>query len=212
LSANNAGTYIGGTIEDLLTGLFAPFSIGERNIHILLLGDPTLTLQGPVIGGDLIVQEITETGETYLSWRTYPDAAYLIEAGPSIDQPLTVVDTVGAGTRLMAEAKLVLPPGSAAVRVRPYFTSQGRLAPLPGRGVIGSRVVSSVVQRPASDEERPTSGVPRPWHVVDVMGRVVLEMTGTEDEVKTTVLGSELPLGLYLFSQGSQGFPVLKSR
>lgn len=212
LSANNAGTYIGGTIEDLVTGLFAPYSIGERNIHILLLGDPTLTLQGPVIGGDLIVQEIPETGETYLSWRTYPDAAYLIEVGPSIDQPLTVVDTVGAGTRLMAEAKLVLPPGSAVVRVRPYFTAQGRLAPLAGRGVMGSRIVSSVVQRPASDEERPASGVQRPWRVLDVVGRVVLEMNGTEDEIKTAVYGSELPVGLYLFSGGTYGFPVLKSR
>lgn len=212
LSANNAGTYVGGTVEDLVTGLFAPFSIGERNIHILLLGDPTLTLQGPVIGGDLIVQELAETGETYLSWRTFPQASYLIEAGPSIDRPLTVVDTVMAGTRLMAETKVVLPSNAAVVRVRPYFTSEGRLAPLAGRGVIGSRTVSSVVQRPTSDEERPASDVRRPTRVLDVMGRTVLEITGTEAEVKTTVLETDLPVGLYLISRGSLGFPVLKSR
>ncbi|RPI68286.1 MAG: hypothetical protein EHM43_05345 [Ignavibacteriae bacterium] len=198
LSANNAGRYIGGTIEDLATGQFAPFVIGERYIHTLLLGDPTLTLQGPVIGGMLNVQEIPTTGETYLSWNTSPqhraglgsEVAYLIEAGPSLQGPLTAVDTVAPGTRLMAEARVLLPNNAAVVRVRPYFTNSGRLAPLSGRGVIAFRTVSSVAE-PWNDE-------PGHYMVLDILGRPVLTGSGTRRQAEQSVQSSDLPAGAYL--------------
>lgn len=197
-SANNSGRYVGGTIEDLVTGEFAPFAIGERNIHTLLLGDPTLTLQGPVIGGMLNVQEIPTTAETYLSWNTSlqhrpglgSEVAYLIEAGPSLEGPLTAIDTVAPGTRLMAEARVLLPNNAAVVRVRPYFTNAGRLAPLSGRGVIAFRTVSSVAEH-GNDELGH-------YTVVDILGRPVLTGSGTRQQAKESVHASDLPSGLYL--------------
>lgn len=212
LSANNTGRYVGGTIEDLTTGQFEPFAIGERNIHTLLLGDPTLTLQGPVIGGELFVQEIAATGETYLSWNTSlqhkpglgSEVAYLIEAGPSLGVPLTAIDTVSPGTRMMAEARLQLPGNAAVVRVRPYFTNAGRLAPLPGRGVIALRTVSSVTES--------WIDVPGQYTVYNILGCPVFAGYGTQHHAEQSLDGSNLPAGVYLMvSPDSRALSMVKS-
>jgi len=215
LSANNNGQYLGSVYEELETGAFGPLLLGERNIHILLLGDPTLTLQSPVIPGELTAEPSTSAPRSVsLQWLRSPQhggpsgatVAYLIESGRADVGITNLIDTLAPSDQEVLEITVTLPPGDHLIRVRPYFTAQDRLAPLPGRGVIANVPVLSVDSTPRDDTE------PAVWTIMDVMGRTVAGRHGTLRDVHRYLEDSGCPAGVYAVSSGTQRLLVNISR
>ena len=205
LTANNNGSYWGSTVEDLATGTFLPLRLGERNIHTMLLGDPTLTLQGPSIRDNLRVLDVGPDRRVTIQWsassqhQTGPgtNVAYLVESRESLSTPrgYTTIDTVAPTSDPTITTTVQLPEGHNWIRVRPYFTAEGRLAPLPGRGSQLRRAITSVSESEVATEEQPTT-----WLVIDVTGRTVLRTFGEQRGVEAELRQSPLPSGVYLIT------------
>ncbi len=215
LSANNNGQYLGAVYEDLETGAYGPLLLGERNIHILLLGDPTLTLQGPVIPGELTAEPSTNSPRSVsLQWLRSPQhigqpgpaVAYLIESGRADRGITNLIDTLAPSDQEVLDIIVTLPPGDHLIRVRPYFTAQDRLAPLPGRGVVANVPVLSVNSPPGADTEASR------WTIMDVMGRIVARCDGTRSDVRRFLRDAGYPPGIYAASCSTQRLVVNISR
>ena len=197
LSANNDYDFIGATIVDTVTKVYQAFTLGARNIHMILIGDPTLQLQGPTIPGTLAVMPSSEN-RAELSWSASTEhgkapsqqVAYVIETGPD-GGALTARDTVAPTETDLVSAVVDIPAGHSNIRVRPYFTAEGRLSPLFGRGVLGSWTVSSV-------EEFDPSHVYTSVLIVDLLGRRIGEFSGTRQEIHNQLAHKGLPQGLYV--------------
>jgi len=206
LTANNNGTYWGATVEDLETGSFSPLRLGERNIHMMLLGDPTLTLQGPTIPGALQTELQPDGRVVNLTWQRSPEhlstapdrVAYVIETSGAVSLAYEVVDTIAPTNDALISASVDVPPGHYRIRVRPYFTAEGRLAPISGRGAIAEVPVLSVTEDPHTADE------PRIWSVVDMMGRTVFTAFGTMRHAKGVLDESPLPAGVYVLTDRTQ--------
>ncbi len=135
LSANNGVDYVGATYIDQASGQGGIYPLGHRGIHVMLLGDPTIRLQGPIMNGDLFLSRQSGTTLT-LQWnpaivhegKGLDDVAYIIEVGDASDLFRTVLVT--------ADTSAVIPyPAESLVRVRPLYTAIRRPSPLPGHGI-----------------------------------------------------------------------------
>lgn len=193
LTANNSGQYVGAAVELLADSTHVAFPLGLRNIHVLLLGDPTLRLQGPTIPGELTVTPASD-GQVRLSWppstETGHDSpwqvAYMIEGAEHLDSVFTLIDTIAHTHSPSWQQRL--PSTVAVVRVRPYFTSMGRLAPLPGRGLVKHLLPLTV--------SAPVSAQIRRWIVCDLQGRLLLDESGPDVTIAEWIrhAGSRLPV------------------
>lgn len=174
LSANNNGDYIGASAEILDDGTQVAFPLGMRNIHVLLLGDPTLRLQGPVLRGDVQLMPQGQ-GAYLLQWEASAEhsdttpTAYIVEVATHPDSTFTVLDSVPPTNERSVETTVRVPSRASMLRIRPYFTSAGRLSPLPGRGLLKQIQPLSVEQRP--DDRQPTLSR---WAVTDLLGRLII--------------------------------------
>ena len=106
----------------------------------MLLGDPTLRIQGPYLTKDI---SITELGNNSIivSWEAAlspsNDVAaihYVVEVAPSIEAPFAIATSTSLTTATISVADNI-----RFVRVRPYFTTSNHPAPIPGRGIIEPR-------------------------------------------------------------------------
>lgn len=166
-TANNADDYWGSVAIDSATHAFAPYPLGNRGVHIILLGDPTLRIPSPYLQGSISITEGDD--ETTLAWSAavLPDACnytikYVIEGSSSITLPFTVLATTTQTSHTLA-----IPKTMRFVRVRPYANVTTATAPIAGRGIIEPLPIqiTSVVQ---SHEESARSGTYR-WF--DCLGR-----------------------------------------
>lgn len=139
-SANNGSDYLAAFAYDSITQAYAPYPLGNRGIHIMLLGDPTLRIQGPYLTKDI---SITELGNNSIivSWEAAlspsNDVAaihYVVEVAPSIEAPFAIATSTSLTTATISVADNI-----RFVRVRPYFTTSNHPAPIPGRGIIEPR-------------------------------------------------------------------------
>ncbi|MDZ4745039.1 MAG: hypothetical protein SGJ05_03440 [bacterium] len=188
-SINNAGTYRSATIYSKATGEGSDYAYGQRGIHINLLGDPTLRMPAPAMTGELSITERNDS--TILEWNGIDDAlTFIIEAGVSLSKPMTIVANKGTGkTTPRVSITLQLPPGSRYVRVRPLFGTldQSSFTPILGRGLIGSRDVSSVADNGAAQVRahyvdgsiviEGASCVPTTASLFDLQGRELCSLT-----------------------------------
>ena len=207
LSANNATDYIGATVVDTVTKTYQAFTLGARNVHMMLIGDPTLQLQGPTIEGELTASQIGSTIE--LEWARSPEhgeapsqnVAYVVESGAP-GEAMSVRDTIAPSNETALSATIDIPSGHGVVRVRPYFTATGRASILSGRGVVTPVMVSSV-------EERDPSYVYTNVVIADLQGRIIGRYTGTRAEIRNQMVRNGLPQGLYVAGLDSeQGWTI----
>lgn len=168
LSANNVTRYWGATAMDSATQEFGQFPLGNRGIHVMLLGDPSLRVPGPFMEGTLTIQE--QGDSTVINWpaarlpqwlQGHP-VQYIVEGSTTADRPYTPLTTT-----TQTQSTHRLPPPVKHVRVRPFVPAQRLLAPIMGRGLV-------------ADRNLPTTSVviPYPHHsskvdsFVDVLGRI----------------------------------------
>lgn len=141
-SANNGSDYLAAFAYDSITQAYAPYPLGNRGIHIMLLGDPTLRVQGPYLSNDISITELGNNAIT-LTWEAALSSTndiasihYVVEVAPSIEAPFTIATSTSLTT-----ATIDIADNIRFIRVRPYYTSANYPAPLPGRGIIEARPV-----------------------------------------------------------------------
>lgn len=173
----NAGTYRGAALVSLDNGTTTPFRLGERGVHIQLVGDPTLRLPGPLLGSTS-VRAVTAPGPptVEIDVRTADSAWVLVETATSADGPWQQAVAPffllpGTGRTLRA----AVPSTGGVVRVRPYLhgeTRNGRLWTwVWGRGTLVPFGTTSVANTVSDTDVPPT------WDantvVTDMLGRRV---------------------------------------
>lgn len=182
LTANNNGEYVGASAEVFSDSSQVAFPLGLRNIHTLLLGDPTLRLQGPVLAGEAQLLPQSQ-GVQQIEWESSAQhsdttpTAYIVEASPHVDSVFSVIDVVPPSTTRWIRTTVTIPSTTTVLRVRPYFTSAGRLAPLPGRGIL-KQIQPSFVEQ--SRDVRTMMSCR--WVAADLHGRIILAEEGPHIE------------------------------
>lgn len=201
LSANNANTYLGSTYMDVETKLYDHYPLGNRGIHVMLLGDPTLTLQGPVMDGSVTVANnsdgtstITFPGARFTAGSSDETITYLVEGATSSNNPFNLLHTELGSNKPEYSVTLTLHPSTTVIRVRPVLRSETTAGPLCGRGLLSASGIISRVADNTNKSEQPL-GIPI---FTDILGRV---FTGSPDQ---------LPPGLWLISVPGQSPCVYK--
>ncbi|MBI2794289.1 MAG: hypothetical protein HYX66_06550 [Ignavibacteria bacterium] len=204
LSANNAGEYIGATQYDPSSMTWAPYTEGFRSINNLLLGDPTLTLQGPVLEGDLSITQSTTSNRIELLWSKSPQhvesdpnaqVAYIVESTSTLSEPFTYLKYIAPADNPIISTEIELPKFHAFVRVRPLFTTVGRLSPLVGRGLIRQWIATSVDE---STEAFQLVGLRGITHIYDILGMHIGTINVVDHNPRRFLESLRLNTGLYL--------------
>jgi hypothetical protein len=169
-SANNGVTYMGATYLDEGTGEYGAYPLGHRGIQVMLLGDPTLALQGPTLSGPLLLRDSSDctTEIIFASVQIAPFATsrtihYVVEAAPSRTAVPTIVGTATTKSADPVRIRVRLPQGTTVVRVRPFGSETEYPPYLPGRGLSATRPVNSVADSRLSE--------PPAYRFFDLLGR-----------------------------------------
>lgn len=204
LSANNAGEYIGATQYDPNLMSWAPYTEGLRTINNLLLGDPTLTLQGPVLEGDLSITQSTPSNRIELLWSKSPQhmesdpnsqVAYIVESTFTLSEPFTYLKYIAPADNPVFSTEIELPKYHAFVRVRPLFNAVGRLSPLVGRGLIKQWIATSVDEFAEANQPSRLHGI---THIYDILGMQVDTINVVDHNPGRFLESLSLCTGLYL--------------
>ena len=212
LTANNNGTYVGSSAELFDTGTFVSFPLGTRNVHTLLLGDPTLTLQGPTIPGELSAELEGGWRRVTLSWTRAPEdgrdsasnVIYVVESAASVDSVFQTIDTVGSTRDTIVRTTVTVPLGSYVIRVRPVYTAAGRLSLLPGRGLMTSLPVLNVAEVSQNEQESQ-------WIAVDLRGQILGTHHGTATTFRESLHRNHDIRGFVLLTNGIEAVSLLIS-
>jgi hypothetical protein len=194
---NNSGEYQGATAVSLDDGTVTPLRLGERGIHIQLVGDPTVRLPGPRLAS-LTVRSIAvpnvPTLEIDVAATDSCQVTVEVAAGPdgpwtALTASFTIDDQAGRSRRVAS------PMPSGYVRVRPYRSvdqhGSRSWTSIWGRGIIRTfGATTGVDDAPLPD--------PTERQIFDVLGRPV------------PFTGSSLPPGLYLWQTQSHTGTVLE--
>lgn len=137
-SANNYDDYLGATVIDPQTQEYAPYPLGNRGVHVMLLGDPTLRMQGPYMQGAITVER-SSPDSVHLSWldaHTHPamqnhTIVYAIEGAATPTEPFALLGTTTATT-----ATVLTLPTTRIIRVRPLFSAATLCGMFNGRGAL----------------------------------------------------------------------------
>lgn len=175
LSANNATRYWGATAMDSANQEFGQFPLGNRGIHVMLLGDPSLRIPGPFMEGTLTIQE--QADSTTISWSaaSLPPwlhghaIAYIVEGSTAADLPY-----IQLATTTQTRSTHRLQPQIKHLRVRPFVPAQRLLAPIMGRGLVADRslpTTSVVIPHLHTDHRSSLESYHEPMHFVDMLGR-----------------------------------------
>ncbi|GMV52980.1 MAG: hypothetical protein D8M52_01010 [Chlorobi bacterium] len=156
-SACNTDSYIGATIMDEASGDFAPYYLGSRGIHIMLLGDPTLRLQGPALTEP---PSISTLGNTMISLHIPRVSAApgemagntlcLIESAPTRNDQFVPITWVTILSESDTTVSIPIPTGHTVLRIRPVTTSENLPGPLWGKGALIPLIPSSVSELTAN--------------------------------------------------------------
>jgi len=199
---SNAGTYRGSTIVSLDDGSTTPFRLGERGVHMQLVGDPTLRLPGPVlIDGTTRLIDAVGTTDIEFDVRTTDSAWVIAEFATSPDGPWTRLQQpfyLRTGER--ATNRITLPSSHGYLRLLPYVDAENRngrtWTALQGRGVIlpiGTTTVADTTIDATTSENVPDHAV-----YLDLLGRIVPS-------------SNHLPAGVYLWkSSAASGVRIIR--
>lgn len=204
LSANNAGEYIGATQYDPNSMTWSSYSAGIRSVSNLLLGDPTLTLQGPVLTGELSITQGAAPNLIGVEWNKSPQhvdfdptshVGYIVESTPTLSEPFTFLKYVEPANTPVFSTEIELPRFHTYVRVRPFFTANGRLALLAGRGLIKQWIVTGVDEDAPSKQTNSVRGI---THIYNVLGMHIgsMHVGGNSPYIFLAEMG--ITTGLYL--------------
>lgn len=204
MSANNAGEYIGATQYDPNSMTWSSYSAGIRSVSNLLLGDPTLTLQGPMLTGELSIVQGTAPYLIGVEWNISPQhidldptsqVGYIIESTPTLSEPFTFLKYVEPASIPVFSTEIELPRFHTFVRVRPFLTANGRLAPLAGRGLIKQWIITGVDEDVPSKQKNSVRGI---THIYNVLGMHIGSVNIEGNRPYTFLSEMGIKSGLYL--------------
>lgn len=172
-TVNNAGTLPGGTIVERSSLTWQPYLLGTRNIHMALLGDPTLRLPAPTWA---TIQGTERRGDTVaLSVDIGIAAGYgdsvlaVIDVAPSADGPWSRHSIHRTASGPSTIQLVAVPPGR--LRLRPaVLANRGATAPftaIVGRGLVVSTGPSTTVNEEQHEEQT------GPALLMDIRGRIL---------------------------------------
>lgn len=171
LALNNDGTYRGATQRPVDGTTTAPFRLGQRGVHVQVVGDPTLRLPGPTLTTFEMPDAPVVGAENVRVVLAANDAAAAdISMGPTPDGPWTrLVDGITIPNGVRTEAIIDGPITERFVRARimqPTVHAHGRTwFDVTGRGAITAMQPASSVTEETSEQVRRT--------YYDALGRMV---------------------------------------
>ena len=188
---NNGGEYRGATTVSLDDGSLTPLRLGERGIHIQLVGDPTVRFPGPTLAS-LSVRRVAvpDVPTLEIDIAAVDSCRVTLEIAAMPDGPWTeLTPAFNIDAQAGRSVRVPAPTSSGFIRARPYRAIDQRgsrcWTSMWGRGIIGSfGATTSVVDISLPD--------PAERRFFDLLGRPVPSN------------GSSLPPGLYLWQTPSQ--------
>ena len=188
---NNGGAYRGATSVSLDDGTVVPLRLGERGVHVQLVGDPTVRLPGPTLASLTVRRVAVPDAPTLeIDVAATDSCRVTLEIAATPDGPWTELVTAfdidaQTGRSIRASA----PISSGFIRARPYRAIDQRgsrcWTSMWGRGMITAfGVTTGVVDMSLPDLSK--------RQFFDLLGRPVPSN------------GSSLPPGLYLWQTPSQ--------
>ena len=188
---NNGGAYRGATSVSLDDGTVAPLRLGERGVHIQLVGDPTVRLPGPRLAS-LTVRSIAvpDAPTLEIDVAATDSCRVTLEIAATPDGPWTeLVAAFDINAQAGRSLRVPAPETSGFIRARPYRAVDQRRSrcwtSIWGRGMITAfGATTGVVDISMPD--------PTKRQFFDLLGRPVPSN------------GSSLPPGLYLWQTPSQ--------
>lgn len=195
LTQNNDGTYVGATQRPLDGSTIAPFRLGQRGVHIQLVGDPTLRLPGPSLT-ECRFTAAPMIGSTNVDivLTADDDAQVMFEAGPTPDGPWS---PIGISTDVRRDLpSTVTIPGPLRER---YL----RAIILRRQTVVGARSRSMNIGRGAILDVPPATSVAT--DVTDTEDRTYYDLLGRPVRIGTVPTSA----GCYLWRAGTRAGTVM---
>lgn len=193
LSANNQEVYIGSTLTNPLqkTRTYMPFS--QRYVHVMLLGDPTLSVYSNRIEGDLKVTKIG-SDSVLLNWNSAQNKGepitYVVESGAALNLPFTPITEHQSVSGLEQQLPLRTDNQNTFYRVRPVtMPNNTRVAPIIGRGVLAAATTVGV-------EEYISNSVLE-FKIINLMGIEFGQIKTRIQDLQKTAQTLGLPSGSY---------------
>jgi hypothetical protein len=157
-----------------------------------------------VLTGELSISQGAATNRIELIWNRSPQhmesdpnsqVGYIVESTSTLSEPFTFRKYITSTDNPVISTEIELPKYHTFVRVRPFFTTNGRLSPLVGRGLIRQWIATSVDE---FAEPNQTGGLHGISHIYDILGMHIGTMNVVDHNPRRILESLSLSAGLYL--------------